>query len=193
MVKEVKMRRLVIIVIGLTLMLFVIQTAVLVAARIIYGNDYPNPFARYATIMPGQSMDIFTPNWCSSYEEYVVEVNMIRICHTYPDEAPVSSIRIYIRDHLIQNLTFQVKGLYIGDLVMLWGHPSIQSYYGETYYARWETGVYTVTVPIGRSSRLSYWQSVDLLSIELNQLSGASCQQTECPSAGESLGAGGDM
>jgi hypothetical protein len=165
------MRQLAIITVGVILSLFVIQTAVLVSASVIYGDDPDDPLAPYADIMPGQVMELFTPIWCSTYEEYVVEENMIRICHADQIKIPFSSISIYIRDRVIQRLTFQVDGISLGDLARLWGRPSIvlQDDYEETYYARWETEVYAITVSLGNRRRLSYWQPVDLLSVEIRQ------------------------
>jgi hypothetical protein len=168
---EVKMRPLTNIIGSVTLSLFVIQTAVLVAAKVINSGDPHDPLAPYVEIMPGQLMEILTPTWCSTYEEYVIEENFIRICHADQIKIPFSSISIYIRDRVIQRLTFQVDGISLGDLARQWGHPIIvlQNYYIKTYYARWVIGDYMITVPIRSRKRFSYWMPVEVLTVEAHQ------------------------
>lgn len=159
-------------IIGVPLILFVVQTAVLVSARVMFSDELYDPLAPFAAVMPGQPMEMSAPLWCAAYEEYYGEYvpeDLRRVCIIASSEEAFHTVHIYTVEDNIRSLTFQANGLSIGDLSRLWGRPMIEDG-GTPYYryACWDRGEYTVRVPIGNRS-FNYWLSVDYLSIEVAQ------------------------
>jgi hypothetical protein len=158
------MSRLVMIGIGIALILLVaVQMVDLLQVNAIDDAATDDLLAPYADVMPGQSIEPFTPDWCATYEDIPQEG--IRICSVRLDDGHFVSATIYVRNHIVQRVTFTPNTLSIGDLPMSWGRPTIVYDNGE-YYARWESTDYTITVPLGVYEQLNYWLPVDFVSIE---------------------------
>jgi hypothetical protein len=157
-------------IIGVLLILFVMQAALLASARVMYSDDLYDPLAPFAAVMPGQPMEA-APLWCPAYEEYYeqnVPEDLRRVCIIASSEWTFHTVHIYAVEDAIRSLTFQANGLSIGDLSRSWGTPVIESETPSYRYARWERGDYTVTVPIG-NKRFSYWLPADSLFVEVEQ------------------------
>jgi hypothetical protein len=183
------MPRWVVIGIGITLFLMVMQMAALFGAKLM-GEEVGDLLAPYAEVMPGQRMDIFIPSQCNTYGEIPHE--RIRTCSLQPDDGQFFSVNIYVRDHIIRRVALRSNTLLIGDLPLDWGHPSVV-HRGGIYYARWERPAYAIMVSLGEHRQLNYWLPVTFLAIEVYQQTGESCQQAECPRTSNRLSAGGDM
>lgn len=162
------MRRLVIISVRLSLILFVVQVSVLAGAKLISQNaDGYDPIALYQAIMPGASIGALA-NYPCSWNEETTSQYPTGNCSIYSEEFRASSVNIQGRNHTIERLVFQIANLHVGDLPMYWGPPVVEQF-GRFSYAQWSVGDYQVTVlvPISRD-QFSYWSPIDYLTIETN-------------------------
>src|SRR5690606_301302 len=69
------------------------------------------------------------------------------VCRTNPEGD--DSVSITVKNHTIQNLTFDVHGLTVGDLTRLWGRPIVGDYRG-LYSVRWYRQDCVVAAPLNR-------------------------------------------
>ena len=156
----------------LVFILCVSQAAILIGARMAYGDEPEDLLAPFAEVMPGQSVATFTPTWCTTYEEFSnsyygsnsSENYVVRTCYTHPTDGSFPIVAIYFRNHIVTLLRFRVTGLQLGDLARQWGRPSIDRV-GGIVYAHWEMSAYAITVPITDGRRFSYVLPVKSLVI----------------------------
>ena len=158
------MLRLATITVGLILFFAVGQAVVLVGAKATEGERDNDLFARYAEIMPGKS-DSSLVGWCASYDQVNPETTTQLICHLKPIDEFFSSGTIYIRDHKIDSIWFNVAGLEVGDLAKRWGRPRIQSRGSSGCDLYWELGVYEIIGFLRDVNHFSFWLPVDFLAI----------------------------
>ncbi|MFN8420332.1 MAG: hypothetical protein U0528_13980 [Anaerolineae bacterium] len=145
------------------LLLCVCQAVILFGLKVAYGNEPEDFLAPYAEVMPGQSLTVFTPKWCATYEEYDAD-SRVRVCHPHLAHSPFTAVSIYFRGYRIQQLTFRAAGLYLGDLMQQWGRPTIE-FAGDINYARWKLANYLISAPIEHGKRLSLMLPINSLAV----------------------------
>jgi hypothetical protein len=66
----------------------------------------------------------------------------IVLCEIQHGQGHIQSVTVIVnmRDGLIHELTFQVRELYLGDLVLCWGHPYSVEPYRKGMMLRWSNG-----------------------------------------------------
>lgn len=94
----------------------------------------PDPFASYASILPGQPDDrAFAPPFvCQegiAADERFEEDEVWYSCTAAPDVGPFAGIRVIVFDETIQLVEFTIRenALIAGDLALLWGRPAVMT------------------------------------------------------------------
>lgn len=152
-------------VVRLFIVAFVSQSVVVIGTRLTQTGEIQDPLAPYIAILPGQPIENLEPFSCNWYTQHY-EDSTRAVCRTNPEGD--DSVSITIKNHTIQNLTFDVHGLTVGDLTRLWGRPIVGNYRG-LYSVRWYRQGCVVTAPLSR--RFSYRRPVRYFFVEADQRS----------------------
>ncbi len=150
--------------------LFMSELVVLVGSALRYTGGYPDPFALYEAMMPGQSINSSELSPCRFQEMWLVR-DMIGYCQLYPDASPFRLVTIKAQGDRVQRLSLRAYGLFYGDVVARWGMPDVvEPIVTENeemiIHARWRSGVYAITSPIDPAVQLTSLTPIYYLSVE---------------------------
>ena len=163
-----------------TVLLFGLQLLVVGAARLYVPQG--DPFAPYAIISAGQSTRFLQHYPCILVGQMPVQ-DVIASCQLPSPDGPIEAVTVTVNtpDGIIHALTFRVRDLYVGDLVLRWGRPPVVEDYHKSLMLRW---------PDGMSASINYARTYNYRShvyaVTLNQ-------QTQRPGTGGSLSPVGDV
>ncbi len=132
---------------------------------------YHDPFAVYAAIMPGHSVDALEDYPCRFRATKRASV-VLGYCQFEPEYGLLSEVTLTIRNDVIaQTTAFDIPAntLRLGDLILCWGKPTAMVYApsGESPILDlyWKEKLHVQVTP-GRYDRgLSYFLTVDYLSL----------------------------
>jgi hypothetical protein len=122
-----------------------VMVMVLLWMRLRYPNRYPDSFAAYDGIMPGQPLMASTQLSCHS--QTVGIVNNITYCQITSLDERVRSATMTVRGGRVSDVWFSVKGVTIGDLVYHWGLPKRIRRDEHFLYLTWRHGLHAIVDP----------------------------------------------
>lgn len=150
------------------LILFVAQLMVLVGLNQIDAEGYPDPFAPYEAMMPGQwAVASSLPCELKSVPAYVDIID----CQLQPVEGPFVSASSNVYNGRFAQISFSARDLSVGDIVRRWGRPDlVVKLNAGSFYARWiDQGLVGLIDPVGPFGRFSYMLPVEYFTIGLRQ------------------------
>jgi hypothetical protein len=156
----------------LAVSLFCITLTVLAGTALAYPDGYPDPFAPYDEVMPGQPAKALEVYPCVSHVSLHGE-GQHNLCYIWPEEAIFRSITATVCNEIILDLTFNVKNVQIVDLVELWGRPDTIDEVPRAYRLRWDEGIYAVS---SATERFTFQSFVVLVSISSNNKAESNCE-----------------
>jgi hypothetical protein len=111
------MRWLIVICAGVTGILLLAEIGVVAGSR----ELYPDPFAQYEAIMPGQPSESVTAYPCHLYMDDASTAH----CTFASKESPFDSVYV-VYDHVVKSISFSVHpdSLHMRDLILCWGQPA---------------------------------------------------------------------
>jgi hypothetical protein len=133
---------------------------VLAGAAWVYPYGYPDPFAPYEALMPGQPLPPEVDSHLCEIQFNVLGPYNSLICDLHPDDDHFLQIRIRVCQGIIQNVMFQARHVQIVDLVRRWGYPKgfgVIDRDERRYMFHWDSGLYASTT---EGSRPTYQASV---------------------------------
>lgn len=138
------------------LVLAAIELAGLGAMRLVYPGGYPDPFAPYAAIMPGQPSAVLSHYPCHFEKQLERSFEPI-LCRIRPKDGVFSEVVAHFQNDRIWQVEFKPEGLRVGDLVLHWGIPDLGQDDGGLIYIRWHGGtVYAVVSPDSQKRQYNY-------------------------------------
>lgn len=151
--------------VSFTLTLFVAEMAVVSGMRLAYRAEYPDPFAPYEMLMPGQPVTADSYRLCPPYVVPFMEGYMAQ-CHINPtDVSPFEWVIASVDNDYFQKIKFHAEGLSVGDLVRRWGRPAFVAGNEHYFYVRWEQGLFAIVEPGGRTGQFDYLLPVQHLIV----------------------------
>lgn len=141
-----------------TLVFFAAQVAVLVGSRMTYPNEYPDPFAPYEAMMPGQEITVEDVP-C----DFIIrrEYDETTSCETYPKNEVFNSVTSSVSGSGFVQTVFSFNHVLVGDIIRHWGRPDSVERLGPNFVVSWgEHGLNGVIIPVRKVGQLSYMTSV---------------------------------
>jgi hypothetical protein len=152
----------------LTLAVLIPLAVVLVIVLIIslfFSSDIVDPFAAYDSLRPGSPAAGLSGYECDTLYDFPYTRDMGAYCQIFSKNGPIRTVSILMRGGVIQQQTFAVQGLEVGDLVQRWGRPDQIQRFSHYYRLHWESGMTAV-------ARATTWFTLEA-SVEMVSLSGA--------------------
>jgi len=106
----------------LTPALFAVELTVLGGMRLANTGEYPDPFAPYEAIMPGQPVAALEQYPCQ-FEKALDREPEPSFCRIRPGEGVFSEVIVLFYNDKIWQVVFKTEVLRVGDLVQRWGYP----------------------------------------------------------------------
>jgi hypothetical protein len=132
---------------------------------LLYPDGYPDPFAHYAELLPGQPAAVLDTFACR--REYPPPSLDTYLCGIHPEDALIfSRIQVLIYNDRIARITFYGSGLQVVDLIQHFGRPSSITVEEEHYILWWEDGTYAL-IPI-TARRYTYQLRVLFVTVKAN-------------------------
>jgi hypothetical protein len=167
--EEVTMHRLVLyLLMPPILILFVAGLTLLGGMRLAYLGDYPDPFAPFESMMPGQSISALEVPPCSF--QSIAGYDGIAIgCEIHPMDGPFVSVSSSISNGRFVYTSFSAHNLYFGDIVRHWGRPDVVvNYNHRSFQVIWkDQGLIGFIHPVGVAGQFNYLQPVQQFAIGL--------------------------
>jgi hypothetical protein len=135
----------------------VVQGLALIAPQ-----SYPNPFASYEAIMPGQPVSALRDFQC--VPQYVPEYLKMSVCVIFPQDNHFQVITVTSRNQVITKIDFNVRRLRVADLISRWGNPDNIVKTRRDYVLRWNSGA-SASVQLGQ--RFTYRLNVQVTVAQL--------------------------
>jgi VCBS repeat-containing protein len=157
-------RRLIAVVLLLVLCLFGLLEGVLAGAELIFPGGYPDPFAAYDAIMPGQPSVALSDYAC--HTQYTPDTASQTICHIRSEDDLFRLVTVTVEDNTIRQLSFYIRGLQVVDVIRHWGPPTTHNWEGRSYILHWGNSMFAFVLPQG--GRFTYQWRVQLVSIGLD-------------------------
>ena len=158
------MWRVLIICVRLTIILWLVEGAVLASSR----SAYHDPFASYETIMPGQPSANLENYLCNIYKDDALPI----YCTFALKEGSFDSVAV-IYDHAIKWIGFTVRSdrLHLSDLILCWGNPtSIEQDYRLYEIGRtdvhWSKQIFANIIADQKDTHRSYLLPIYYVSID---------------------------
>jgi len=148
------------------LTLLALELVVLGGTQVVYAKRYPDPFAPYEAIAPGQPVGALQSYYCR-WQEQMMKFMMV-YCEIAPHEGPFGKVMVFasLREAEIQQLTFVAHELYLGDLMLHWGYPYVvETYRRDSFIVRWRGGIYAYIAPVRANGQYSYQSPVYSVSV----------------------------
>jgi hypothetical protein len=166
--RGVNMWRLAVIFVPVTLIFFVAQMAVLGASREVYSGEYPDPFALYEGMMPGEWLEPGNPP-CELHPETGIQGTAFYCVLHSRDREPIVSVSSNIFDHRFAHTVFVADDLYVGDIVRHWGQPDmVERVDYRSFNLIWtDQELMGFVYPVGQIGRFSYMMPVQNFTIGL--------------------------
>ncbi len=139
----------------LTPALFVVELTVLGGTGLANTRGYPDPFAPYEAIMPGQPTTALEHYPCQFERVYAMETEPT-VCRLRLNERIFDEVIVQFYGDKIWQVVFKPEGLHFGELVQRWGFPDIDAIYPHSVYMHWGETVYATISPIDTRRRSSY-------------------------------------
>jgi hypothetical protein len=142
------------------LILAMVGLVEVVVARQVNSDPYPDLFAAYDAIMPGQTSAALSQYPC--HFEKGQHDSEPTLCRIQPEDGIFSEVMVTFQsDDRIREVTFKPQVLRVGDLILRWGLPDIPTESREYVYLRWRArGIYAVVSPDTHTRRFSAWLPV---------------------------------
>ncbi len=149
-----------------------IELIVLGGTGLVYPGGYPDPFAPYEAMMPGQTIGSSALSLCL-FDNMLLVRDMTGYCQLHSDNDALL-VTIMVQFDVVQRLSFRGGHFQFGDLVKRWGRPTvIETFATESqaviFHTRWSSGIYAILTPAEPDGRLNYLAPVHYLSIEGEQ------------------------
>ncbi len=151
------------------LFLFVAELTVLGGAGLAYPGEYPDPFAPYEAMMPGQ--------WAVASRELPCDFLIIYrfgdtvACELWPLEGPFVSVASNTYRGNFVRSSFSADDLYVGDVIRHWGRPDlVVKFNHRSFYVLWaDQGLIGIIDPVGPVGRFSHLLPIENFTIGLGQ------------------------
>jgi hypothetical protein len=120
----------------------VVATLILVAAAVTYPNGYPDPFAPYEELRPGQSTEVLEKFDCRVMDSDYGPPNSR--CAITPNDNIFERIEVISWDERLRYVVFYGETLQVVDLVRRWGKPDVITQIGFRFNLRWRGEIVAV-------------------------------------------------
>jgi hypothetical protein len=106
---------------GLVAVLSAALLAVLASMVVAFPGGYPDPFAPYALLVPGESRAILASYPCQP--QWVPASLGMSVCHIDLGSENFSGVTVYTQNGTVQRVEFGIERLQVVDLARSWGRP----------------------------------------------------------------------
>jgi len=141
---------------------FAIGISVRVGMGLLSTGRDSDPFVSYDALMPGQPLSAMEHFSCL-FQQVGSIVGDVTFCQMRPPDGSFRSVIATLQSGSVQELTFQVQGLAIGDIIRHWGQPERITQDARYFYLTWKQGVYVLIEPVEPIRRFSLLISVKQL------------------------------
>ena len=161
------MWRLAVMAVPVTLIFFAAQAVVLAGTRLAHPGDYPDLFAPYEAVMPGQLVT-YSDYPCDrqATDHYLRTI----LCEIDSGSGPFISVSSNIFQDRFVRTVFVADDLHVGDVIWHWGRPDVvEKFNHQTFYLLWnDQGLVGFIDPAGPVGQFSYRLPVEYFTIGLN-------------------------
>jgi hypothetical protein len=129
---------------------FVTALVVLAGAALVPTPENYNvdPFALYAAIMPGESIDVLTGHDCNYQFVSSYTNDTIIYCQIRPASGQIQMVGVLLRNGSIERVSFMVNDMPFATVAQRWERPTKVLRRHENYLVCWQEGVFaTVSSP----------------------------------------------
>jgi hypothetical protein len=130
----------------LTISTGVFIVLILVGMALAFPGGYPDPFAPYEGIMPGQPVQKLEVYGChtESLESYLPSATCLL---NYPEKTVFKGVQVFASEGIIWQITFFGGDLQVVDLIQHFGNPQTMSLKMASYTLGWDNRIFA-SVPL---------------------------------------------